>query len=90
MEPEKTIPPLIRNFSNKLRHEVRQQFLELPENVQLLYTSKQCKMCGAHLTIRQLNRVIHDKVPPVCLKDYKKMQGQIEKLAPLFNQLGLF
>lgn len=73
----------------RLRSQARDKFNKLAENEQLLYSTEQCQMCGAHLTIRQLNRVILDGVPPVCLKCYKKMEGDIEKLAPLFEQLSL-
>lgn len=77
-------------FESKLRREVQPVFRELPDNIKLMYTSETCAMCGAHLTIRQLNRVISGQVPPVCLKCYKEMKGQVEKLAPLFQQIGLF
>ena len=78
------------NLSHRLRREAREKFNELDENFKLMYSTEQCAMCGAHLTIRQLNRVILQGAPPVCLKDYKKMQGQIEQMAPLLDQLRLF
>ena len=78
-----------KQLNERLRREAREVFNKLGENEQLLYRTERCQMCGAHLTIRQLNRVIIQGVPPVCLKCYKKMEGDIEKLAPLFEQLRL-
>lgn len=79
-----------KNLSYRLRREAREKYNELDENFRLMYATEQCQMCGAHLTIRQLNRVILQGAPPVCLKDYKIIQGEIDKLAPLFDQLRLF
>ena len=79
-----------KELAHELRREAREKFNELDENFRLLYSTRQCQLCGAHLTIRQLNRVILQGAPPVCLKDYKIMQGEIDKLAPLFDQLKLF
>lgn len=79
----------MRITASEVRGDLREKYENLPYDIKLLYSSRQCQMCTAHLTIRQLNRVIHDGVPPVCLACYKKMQGRIQELAPLFNQLNL-
>lgn len=81
---------VLDDFRHKIRKEALQKFNELDESFQLMYTTEQCQMCGAHLTVRQLNRVILQGVPPVCLKCYKKMEGQMAELAELFGQLRLF
>ena len=79
----------MNSLEYRLRREAREMFNLLAENEQLLYRTETCQMCGAHLTNRQMNRVIIQGVPPVCAKCYKKMEGDIEKLAPLFDQLRL-
>jgi len=73
----------------KLRREAREKFNTLETNVQDMYRREQCDMCGAHLTVRQMNRVILEGLPLVCLKDYKKMKGNMEELVCLFGQLKL-
>jgi hypothetical protein len=79
----------VDRFRSKIRAEAVDKFDQLDENFKLLYTTEQCQMCGAHLTVRQMNRVIIQGVPPVCMKDYKKLQGAVAQLAPLFDQLRL-
>ena len=78
-----------RALRERLRQEARPVFDALTEDIKLMYTSEQCQMCGAHLTVRQLNRVIIEGVPPICLKHYKEMKGQMEQLSELFGQLRL-
>lgn len=82
-----------KTYVDKFRCEIRKEALEafdkLDDGVRELYTARQCQMCGAHLTIRQLNRVIIQGLPPVCLKDYKSMKGELEQCVTLFNQLSL-
>lgn len=84
LEPPEKVPMI-----KKIRREAREKYNTYPAGVQEMYRNEQCQMCGAHMTVRQLNRVILMEVPPVCLKCYKKMMGEVEKLAPLFNQLSL-
>lgn len=83
--PRTEVKPLIK----KIRREAREKYNTYPPNVQEMYRNEQCQMGGEHMTVRQLNRCILMEIPPVCLKHYKQMQGELEKLAPLFNQLSL-
>lgn len=76
-------------FRVKLRAESLAIYDKLDDELKKLYSVRQCQMCGAHLTIRQINRILHDGVPPICLKDYKAMKGELEKCLPLFDQLSL-
>lgn len=80
----------VKHFRQRIRREVVDKFDALDENTKLMYTAETCQMCGAHMTIRQSNRCLHDGAPPVCIKCYKRMQGDIDKLAPLFEQMGMF
>lgn len=73
----------------RLRREAREKYNTLEKDVQDMYRREQCDMCGAHLTVRQMNRVILEGLPLLCLKDYKKMQGEMENLQCLFGQLKL-
>ena len=84
--------PMTKNTTkmrDRIRVEARHVYDELDENIKLMYTTEQCQMCGAHLTIRQLNRVIIEGVPPICLKHYKQMKGEMEQLMELFGQMSL-
>lgn len=83
------VETFIDKFRGKIRREALIIFDDMDEGLRLLYTSEMCQMCTAHLTVRQLNRVIIEGVPPVCLKCYKEMKQEIEKCAPLFEQLSL-
>ena len=76
-------------FRVKLRAESIAVYDKLDDELKKLYIAQQCQMCGAHLTIRQINRILHDGVPPICLKDYKAMKEELEKCLPLFDQLSL-
>lgn len=74
----------------RLRREAREIYKELDQPMRDLYSTEQCQMCGAHMTIRQLNRVIIQGAPAVCVKCYKSVKGDINKLLPLFEQLSLY
>lgn len=74
----------------KLRREAREKYNTLDKDVQDMYRREQCDMCGAHLSVRQMNRVILEGLPLLCLKCYKQMQGNMEELACLFGQTKLF
>lgn len=79
-----------KELTHRIRREAREKWNTLDKDVQEMYRREQCDMCGAHLTVRQMNRVILEGLPPLCLKDYKKMSGEMENLQCLFGQLKLF
>lgn len=79
-----------KELKHRIRREAREKWNTLDKDVQEMYRREQCDMCGAHLTVRQMNRVILEGLPLLCLKDYKKMNGEMENLQCLFGQLKLF
>lgn len=79
-----------KELVHRIRREAREKWNTLDKDVQEMYRRERCDICGAHLTVRQMNRVILEGLPLLCLKDYKNMSGEMENLQCLFGQLKLF
>ena len=79
-----------KELTHRIRREAREKWNTLDKDVQEMYRRERCDICGAHLTVRQMNRVILEGLPLLCLKDYKNMSGEMENLQCLFGQLKLF
>lgn len=78
-----------KQFRQNVRPELRQSWDAMTEDLQYMYMTMRCATCGAHMTKRQLNRVIEGGLPVLCYKCHKRMEGQMEELQCLMGQLRL-
>ena len=85
-EYKKPIPIHLRD---RLTPEARAKYDILAPNIQDMYRTEKCAICGAKISARQISKVIIDGVPSLCAKDHKGYRGAAEKLAPMFGQLSL-
>jgi hypothetical protein len=81
--------PIPIHLRDRLTPEARVKYDALAPNIQEMYRTEKCAMCGVKIPDRQISKVIIDGVPSLCSKDHLNYKAAAEKLAPLFGQLSL-